>query len=88
MRWGMTVAAGFLIMAGAGSGQEKGKFKKGDREGEIITPAAKAERKQDTLKMGDRAPDFTLADPHGKNEVKLSSFRGKKPVVLIFGSYT
>jgi len=40
------------------------------------------------LKMGDRAPDFTLADPHGKNEVKLSSFRGKKPVVLIFGSYT
>ena len=36
-----------------------------------------------TLAVGDRAPDFTLADTEGK-EVRLSDFRGKKNVVLAF----
>lgn len=35
------------------------------------------------LKVGDMAPDFTLADTTGK-QVKLSEFRGKKNVVLAF----
>ena len=35
-----------------------------------------------TLKEGQKAPDFTLADQEG-NKVKLSSFKGKK-VVLYF----
>jgi tetratricopeptide (TPR) repeat protein len=34
------------------------------------------------------APDFELADAAGKNNVRLSDFRGKSPVVLVFGSYT
>ena len=34
------------------------------------------------LKVGDKAPDFTLADKNG-NEVSLSDFIGKK-VVLYF----
>lgn len=34
------------------------------------------------------APDFTLASPDGKTRVTLSDYRGKKPVVLIFGSFT
>ncbi len=58
------------------------------RPGEVITGAAKGERFEDTLKVGDAAPDFTLPDPSGKHEVTLSSFQGKRPVVLIFGSYT
>ncbi len=37
---------------------------------------------------GDSAPDFELCDVRGENPVKLSEFRDKKPVVLIFGSYT
>jgi Ca2+-binding EF-hand superfamily protein len=61
---------------------------KGGRPGEIITPAAKGERHQDKLKLGDMAPDFTLPDMTGKKQVTLSSFRGKKPVVLVFASYT
>ena len=39
-------------------------------------------------RVGDMAPDFTLFDIEGKNSVTLSSFRGKKPVALVFGSYT
>lgn len=35
------------------------------------------------LKVGDLAPDFKLKDNNGKT-VKLSSFRGKKNVVLAF----
>ena len=58
------------------------------RPGEVITPAAKAERQKDQLKVGDLAPDFTLPELKGSKEVTLSSFRGKKPVVLIFASYT
>ncbi len=39
-------------------------------------------------KAGDMAPDFTLHDIEGKNAVTLSDFRGKKPVALVFGSFT
>lgn len=60
----------------------------GRRAGEFITRPARGERHKDTLKAGDAAPDFTLSDPTGKRQVTLSSFRGKRPVVLIFGSYT
>jgi peroxiredoxin Q/BCP len=35
------------------------------------------------LNVGDVAPDFALNDEKG-NRVRLSDFRGKKPVVLIF----
>jgi hypothetical protein len=40
------------------------------------------------LKVGDPAPDFVLPTADRKTQVQLSSFRGSKPVVLIFGSYT
>ena len=36
-----------------------------------------------TLKVGDRAPDFTLPDQFGRT-ISLSSFFGKKNVVLAF----
>jgi cytochrome oxidase Cu insertion factor (SCO1/SenC/PrrC family) len=35
------------------------------------------------LKVGDKAPDFTLSSTTGE-EISLSQFRGKKPVVLFF----
>ncbi len=39
-------------------------------------------------KVGDVAPDFELGDVNGQNPVRLSDFQVKKPVALIFGSYT
>jgi tetratricopeptide (TPR) repeat protein len=39
-------------------------------------------------KVHDPAPDFTLADSASGKPVSLHQFRGKSPVVLIFGSYT
>ncbi|MBI5394239.1 MAG: redoxin domain-containing protein [Verrucomicrobia bacterium] len=42
----------------------------------------------DTLRVGDAAPDFKLKTKDGSREVTLSSFKGKRPVILIFGSYT
>lgn len=36
-----------------------------------------------SLIIGDEAPDFALANQFGET-VKLSDFRGKKPVVLVF----
>jgi len=48
------------------------------------------QKKYDPLapKAGDMAPDFELRDTNGENPVRLSNFHGKKPVALIFGSFT
>lgn len=40
------------------------------------------------LNIGSAAPDFELLTVDKKSKVKLSSFRGSRPVVLVFGSYT
>ncbi len=38
--------------------------------------------------LNEAAPDFTLPTPDGKSAITLSQSFGKKPVVLIFGSFT
>jgi hypothetical protein len=40
------------------------------------------------LQPGDLAPDFRLPALDHKSSVQLSSYRGSRPVVLVFGSYT
>ena len=39
-------------------------------------------------KVGDMAPTFKLKSLDGTEETDLEQFRGKKPMVLFFGSYT
>jgi hypothetical protein len=39
-------------------------------------------------KLEAEAPDFTLSDPTKKITLTLSDYRDKRPVVLIFGSFT
>jgi hypothetical protein len=38
--------------------------------------------------IGQRAPEFALKTQDGSREVRLSQYRGHKPVVLVFGSFT
>ena len=40
------------------------------------------------LATGDPAVDFELPVLGGGERVRLSSFRGERPVALVFGSYT
>ena len=47
-----------------------------------------AERETLAPTVGADAPDFKLPRLGGSDHVQLSSFRGRKPVALIFGSYT
>jgi hypothetical protein len=56
-------------------------------------PAARAlmekmGRGEGSLKPGDPAPDFSLRVAKSGRKVRLSSFKGKRPVALVFGSYT
>lgn len=40
------------------------------------------------IRTGEAAPDFALPLLDHSGAVRLSSFRGDRPVVLVFGSYT
>ena len=46
------------------------------------------QREEGKLRVGDRAPDVPLVSLDGKNQLRLSSFIGPKPLVLVFGSFT
>jgi hypothetical protein len=39
-------------------------------------------------RAGYMAPDFELRDVDGANAHRLSDYRGRKPVALVFGSFT
>ena len=41
-----------------------------------------------SIDPGEMAPDFRLITLDRKSEIALTDFRGKRPVVLVFGSYT
>ena len=68
--------AGLVALAQMAEAQRQ----RGRRKGDFRVP--------DKIKVGDTAPDFRLKSLDGKQTVELSSFKGDKPVVLIFGSYT
>ena len=58
------------------------------RERKLARSLEQAETESDPgPKLDQTPPDFTLADAAGKR-VHLADFRGKTPVVLIFGSYS
>lgn len=66
------------VLAGAEMPSAGGRRGRGERPG----------RPEPLARVGEPAPDFTLKPPDGGEPVTLSSFAGKKPVALIFGSYT
>jgi len=46
------------------------------------------QRKEGSLKLGDRAPDVALVSLDGRTPVRLSEHVGARPLILVFGSYT
>jgi hypothetical protein len=61
---------------------------KGGRFASTRRGASAPDRAERRLESGDPAPDFDLARPKSDSRVRLSSFKGKLPVALVFGSYT
>ena len=57
-------------------------------EKEITDFMKKKQKDESGPAVGEEAPDFEMRTLEGDKVVKLSDFRGKKPVVLVFGSYT
>ena len=57
---------------------------------DVPKSAAEAKKMDRTgkYKAGDPAPDFNLKLMHSEKRLALSSFQGKRPVALVFGSYT
>jgi len=51
-------------------------------------PARRAAPREGDLKVGDKAPDFTLKLLGSQKKFTLSSNFGRRPTVLIFGSYS
>lgn len=49
----------------------------------VSTGRTSVASKTSTLKVGDMAPDFTLPSHRGE-QIKLSDYRGKKNVVVVF----
>lgn len=69
----VTTLALALLMANPVEGTQRPNLQRADRGG---------------IQVGQPAKDFELKSLDGKSTFKLSSNYGKKPTVLIFGSYT
>jgi hypothetical protein len=79
MRWSCFVAIAFSLLLPA---QEP----RNPKAQEYVRAMGRGEGK---LKAGDDAVDFDLAYAGGKSgRVQLAKFFGKRPVALIFGSFT
>jgi hypothetical protein len=77
----MGLVALFLLVATSAQAQQDRRARQGQRQGMM-------EMEPGALRVGDVAPTFTLKSLDGESETALASFRGEKPVVLLFGSYT
>ena len=91
-RWKLILMPALLlaVMAGQASAQddddwgERHRRGRGSREG----MRERTSRDDRAPKVGEWAPVFKAKSLDGKRETDLASFRGKRPVVLFFGSYT
>lgn len=86
-RWWIILVLGVFVIGAAGYkiASTKSPEEKAERERIAVY---KKQRNVGDLKVGDEAPDFKLESAGQKEVVQLSSFEGKRDVVLIFGSYT
>ncbi|HYK42225.1 MAG TPA: hypothetical protein VE007_07515 [Thermoanaerobaculia bacterium] len=76
------IAAGVLLLLIAGTGVAL----IGPRN--VIGMIRYDKRQEGKLKVGDRAPDVTLVGLDGQSNVRIADRIGRRPLVLVFGSYT
>ena len=81
------VMLALIIMTVAGGVAAQQPSRDRDRRGRRDRQRS-TERTGSSPKAGEQAPPFTLKSVDGKQETNLASFRGKRPVILFFGSYT
>jgi hypothetical protein len=82
---GLRRALGIVaVLAGAAAGLIA--WKVGPRN--VIGMIRYDQRKEGSLRVGDRAPDVALVSLDGRTPVRLSERVGSRPLVLVFGSYT
>ncbi|MBI1761247.1 MAG: redoxin domain-containing protein [Acidobacteria bacterium] len=67
-----------VLLGGLSLATANAQVKAGPQDGAGLPPAD-----LQRIKVGDAAPDFVLEDQDGK-PVQLSTYRGKKSVVLVF----
>lgn len=82
--FGNRMTAVRLLMGQGQAARETPKMKSKDTEDE----KPKKKKGKPALKVGDVAPPFNLDSLDGKSKTELAQFKGSKPVILIFGSYT
>ena len=81
----LVVGLGLVLCAGAGAVGQPAPDKPGGPDADAGRPVRRVDK---APKAGEMAPTFALKSFDGKREVSLESSRGKRPVVLFFGSYT
>lgn len=83
---GVAMSAGLALAQDKGSGDKKASEKESqDRAARIREMMS---RDDGAPKIGEVAPTFKLKSLDGKHEFDMAKFKGKKPVLLFFGSYT
>ena len=92
-RWKLILMPALLLAVMAGQvpaqddddqGERRHRRGRGSREG----MRERMSRNDGAPKVGEWAPVFKAKSLDGKRETDLASFRGQRPVVLFFGSYT
>ena len=81
----LVVGLGLALCAGAGAVAQSTLDKPASPTSDARRPVRRVDK---APKAGEMSPTFALKSFDGKREVSLESFRGKRPVVLFFGSYT
>ena len=89
------VAASLMLVLASGAATAQDKDKDKDKNEDRPRPTRRGGRARggsrgsdSAPKVGKAAPAFKLKSLDGKQEFELAGFKGKKPVVLFFGSYT
>ena len=87
----LAVGLGLIVVTGCAGGArlETGGFAQRGRGGHGMRGRRGRMRRADRAPaLGAAAPNFKLTSVEGDRSVELASFKGDRPVILIFGSYT